>query len=156
MTDIIDAEAHTRPIAARRYSPTIYDINATAVFHPGESPIFLGVAPIFLGGRPAETWITTGDIHGPDPAHAAEWARLDDLLQDPPTGPVPPLPPQPPTPAKAAAVLCGCCLLEETPYGKHGRRRLRWRPWQYAAVGALVTAAAGYAGLVLAGWLVMA
>lgn len=146
MTDIIDAEARTRPIAARRYSPTTYDINATAFLHPGE-------APIFLGGRPAETWITTGDIHAPDPAHAAEWARLDDMLQDPPTGNPPPLPP-PPAPPKPS-VLCGCCALEEKPLGGHGKRR-RISAWVTGvAVGAGVVSAV-YVGAVLAAWLVMA
>jgi hypothetical protein len=145
MTNVLpDREVLTQPIAHRRYTTTTYDINATAFLRPGEAPIFLG--------SPTDAWITTGEIRTGDPVHAAEWSRLDDMLQDPPTGPVPPLPPPPPTPAKAA---CACCWYEVTPHGEHGRRRRparRVSPWTGVAI-AVAGGLAMWAGLTLAaGW----
>lgn len=130
MTNVLpDREVRTQPIAHRRYSTAIYDINSTAFIRPNEAPIILG--------SPTDAWIITGEIRTGDPAHAAEWSRLDDLLQDPPTGPRPSLPPQPPTPTKADG--CACCSYEVTPHGEHGKRRRPGRrvpTWAAYLIGA--------------------
>jgi len=116
MTDVLpDHEVLTQPIAHRRYTTTLYDINATAFIRPDEAPIILG--------SPTDAWIITGDIRTGDPAHAAEWTRLDDMLTEPPTGNPPPLPPPPPTPAKGGR-----------PRFYHGERRRPAPRWAGYAI----------------------
>ena len=129
MTNVLpDREVLTQPIAHRRYTTTLYDINATAFIRPDEAPIILG--------SPTDAWITTGEIRTGDPVHAAEWSRLDDMLTEP-TGPQPlPAPGPPPTPAAAP---CGCCSYEVTPRGQHGKRRRPGRrvpTWAAYLIGA--------------------
>lgn len=76
MTNVLpDREYLTQPIAHRRYTPAIYDVDATAILRPDETLILAATV-----GDPD----TSGDI-----------VPLMRLLQDPPTGTPPPLPPQP-------------------------------------------------------------
>lgn len=76
MTNVLpDRESLTQPIAHRRYTPAIYDVDATAILRPDETLILAATV-----GDPD----TSGDI-----------VPLMRLLQDSPTGNPLPLPPQP-------------------------------------------------------------
>lgn len=142
MTNVLpDREVLTQPIAHRRYTTTTYDINTTAFLRPGEAPIILG--------SPTDAWITTGEIRTGDPAHAAEWSRLDDLFEEPQASSLP-TPEPAPYPSKLFAdggERCGCCGHERKPFGRQGRRRRPVPSWPAYVIGA---------GLGSIGWSVLA
>lgn len=135
MTNTLPArETTTRPIAARRYSPTIYDPNATAILRPDEPPILDfryapptgGIPAMFAAG--ADTWIFD---------HFGE-------LQEPTTGNPPPLPPDPTPPTKG-----------ERPGDFRPGHRRRLAPLVKGVLIGAATATAVYLGVDLAAWVVL-
>lgn len=121
MTDVLpERETLTQPIAQRRYTPAIYDCNATAVIRPDETLI------LNVGGPAGRHFAVV------DPDTSGDPVPLMRLLQEPPVGSPPSLPrPPAPKPGHYPRVED----VRKPLLGRRGKRRAPAPWWTHALWG---------------------